>query len=260
MRWIFFPALVLGLVCAEGAWAAVAPPEAGRSLVGETSSFDVTYLGATAGRIKLRIEEGAGDTVSFVAAARTDPVFSLFYGVDNEYRSVFNERTQATASFSTKVDEKRKNGSTASSFEKGHVKVREEWKRKDEKVEVKEALVKGSASQDPLSAFLFLRSQDLRAGGEWGFRLLVGKEIVDMTARVSGEENLSTKIGEIPSWVLTVAQKKHKASAAGESQVWIAKEGDHPLLKVKAQVKIGSVILYLREYRPAPGRAAPKAL
>lgn len=244
-------------------FAAPTPPIAVSALAGETSTFDVTYLGATAGRVKFRLENSGGKTalVDYVASARTDPVFSLFYRVDNEYRSTVDIDHHQSAGFATKIDEKKRRGHTAVRFDdKRNAKSHEEWETESDKPRINDQLISGAATHDPLSAILYLRTQPLKIGDAWKFKVLVGKEILDFHIKVTGEEKLPTKIGDMPAWILTPELvRAGQASEPLSNQIWIGKEGAHPLLKLKAKLKIGSIILYLKDYKPAPAPASSEA-
>lgn len=203
------------------------------------------------------MEEGAekGSTIDYVASARTDPVFSLFYRVENEYRSQIDGKQLISSGFVTTIDEKKRKGATTVRFDRDRrANAREEWISEGEKPRVLERVLEGSATQDPLSAILYLRTQPLKLGDVWSGKVLVGKEILNFRISVTGEEKLPTKIGDIPAWVLTPeVVKPGEASEPLNNQIWIGKDGAHPLLKLKAKLKIGSVILYLRDFHPAPG-------
>lgn len=234
------------------AWADTSAPFFG----GEKTSFAITYLGATAGTVDLSIESlHAGekkDQHIYSALARTDFVFSLFYSLKNTYTSEVEGATGIPLRFTARLDESRQSGETLQIFneQKGKVRFKDNRQHKKKGLIQKEVVKDIPAgTYDVVSALFSLRRLPLSLGKKVQIPVFIGEELSYLGAEVVGEEKLPTKIGEIPSWILKpTLMKDGKEKEIPDSQLWIGKEGTHPILKIKAKVKIGSVIAYLRSY------------
>lgn len=227
---------------------------------GEKTVLSLTYLGATAGTAEISIGREAEEW-RFGVFARTDPVFSLFYSVKNRYEATVPAKNFLPLSMRATIDESKQKGFTLQEFiaaaKTASFTDRREHKKKglvvvDEKIRVPPGTL------DVVTALFALRRASLALGSEVRLPVLIGREVSDVTLKVDGQETLPTKIGPVDAWILRASVTKNGvAQNVPESQLWIAKGGEKQILKLKAKVKIGSVVAYLKSYVPGGG---PKCL
>jgi hypothetical protein len=111
-----------------------------------------------------------------------------------------------------------------------------------------------------VSTLFFVRSLPLEVGKSFDIPIFVGEESFKARVRVESEEELPTKIGRIPSYVLkpSIVSADGKLKEIPETLIWVGKTDDRPLLKVKAKVKVGSIIAYLMRYQSGRPGGAPQ--
>jgi len=152
------------------------------------------------------------------------------------------------------LDESRQEGTTSQDFDQSNKLVHFLDKRMDKKhgkIEKEFTKKISLETQDVVSAMFHLRGLPLERGKTFELPVFIGEEACQLRVEVVDKENLPTKIGDIPSFVIKPSLvKEGKVIDIPETSVWIAEEHDRALLKVKAKVKIGSIIAYLRSFEP----------
>jgi Protein of unknown function (DUF3108) len=225
---------------------------------GEKAVYQVTYFGATAGILEVETLPSSASSgrehSSFEALVRSDSIFSLFYRLKNVYQTSVDSETGAPLRFEAKLDESRQNGVTLQEFDQANHKVHFLDEREhSRKGKIHKEFVKEIApdTQDVVSTLFYVRALPLEKGKSFDIPIFVGEESYRARVEVTGEEELPTKIGNIPSYVIkpSLVSADGKVKEIPETQIWIGKENDHPLLKVKAKVKVGSIIAYLMNYQ-----------
>jgi len=230
---------------------------------GEKTSYSITYFGATAGILDLEVlppSLHASKKVSELSAkVRTDSIFSLFYRFQNLYRSSVSPVTGLPLRFVTTHDETKFGGTVVQEFDHKKKKVTHLDRRLDrnsgQKLEKTLEREIPPDVHDVLSVFFHLRSLPLAVGKSFEVPVFIGEENHRLKVAVVEETTISTKIGDVPSYVLKpFILKDGQEKEVPETFVWIAKDKHRAMVKLKAKVKIGSVVGYLRSYEP--GRVA----
>lgn len=226
---------------------------------GEKTSFSITYFGATAGILDLEVQpsvlEGGRKLTELSAKARTDSIFALFYSLKNLYRSSVDSVSGLPIRFVITHDETKFGGSVTQEFDHTKKKVTHLDRRIDRKESknLEKTLVREipAGTQDVVSVFFHLRALPLSKGKKFDVPVFIGEESCLLRLDVVEEETISTKIGEMPAYVVKpVLLKDGKEVAVPDTFIWISKAENRALLKIKAKVKIGSVVAYLRSYSP----------
>jgi hypothetical protein len=232
---------------------------------GEKASYSITYYGATAGVLDLEVLpptfEGKKKRTELAVKARTDSIFSLFYRFQNLYRSTLDAESGVPVRFSTTHDETKFSGTVTQEFDHRKNQVRHSDRRLDrssgQKIEKDLSRSIPSGTQDVVSTFYHLRTLPLEKGGTFDIPVFIGEEESLLRVEVVREEILPTKIGDVPSYVLKPSVvKQGQLKEVPETFVWIAKDKNRAMVKLKAKVKIGSVVGYLRSYEPGKALAA----
>lgn len=225
----------------------------------EKTVFSITYLGATAGSVSLGVDR-AEKAWKFSALAKTESIFIFFYSVNNAYEALTNDISFTTRHFIAHIDESRQTGTTTQLFsdKKLHFDDNRLHKKKGQILKIVDKEIPVNAL-DVLTALQSVRREELSLGKTVEREVVIGEEAVTLRLKVEAEEDLNTKIGKVPSWVMNASLIKDGApKQIPESTLWIAKSGPHQILKIKAKIKIGSVIAYLRSYQA--GNPLPNCL
>jgi hypothetical protein len=119
------------------------------------------------------------------------------------------------------------------------------------------------AMLDMQTAFLYLRSQPLANGDSHTLVVMNATNPYLATVKVVGRETVKTSAGRFPAMKCSLALNKidnagqikpHKSFKG--AHIWVADNDDRTLLKIEAQVFIGSVMLELEKLSfPAAGKA-----
>jgi hypothetical protein len=225
---------------------------------GEKATYAITYFGATAGILDVEIlapsVENGKTWAEYSAKARTDSIFSLFYSLKNVYRSTVDSSTGLPIRWVATLDETRQQGTTSQEFDQTKRRVHFRDQRVDKKKgKIDKDFTKTipTQSQDVVSAMFHLRSLPLAVGKSFEVPVFIGEEPCLLRVEVVNLEDINTKIGTVSAYVLKPSLLKDgQVKEIPDTLVWIAKDHDRALLKVKAKVKIGSIIAYLRSYEP----------
>ncbi len=256
--------LALSLLLASPGLASAAPRE-GPFHPGEKTTFAITYFGATAGILDLEVlplslEKGKAK-VELAARARTDSIFSFFYKFRNLYRSTLDPESGLSSRFIITHDETKLGGTVTVDFDQRGKKItysdRREDRKSGAKIEKTFTRTVPEGTRDVVAAFFHLRTLPLEVGKSFDFPVLIGEELHHLRVSVEKEEDLPTKIGEIPSWVLRPSLLKNGiVEEIAETFVWIARDKTRAMVKIKAKVKLGSIVAYLARFEPGkPAKA-----
>ena len=80
-----------------------------------------------------------------------------------------------------------------------------------------------------------------------------------MDIKVVGRENISVPAGEFNAIVIQpIIKSRGIFGESGHAEVWLSDDENHIMLQLKSGLKIGSLNLYLKSYRPAPARTSAK--
>ena len=119
-----------------------------------------------------------------------------------------------------------------------------EWATK-EQPSVREPLDDGS--------FLyFIRTVPLEVGQTYSFDRYFRPDRNPVTIKVLRKERVKVPAGEFDAIVIQpIIKTKGIFSQEGEAQVWLSDDRSRIMLQMKSKMKIGSINLYLKSYRPA---------
>jgi hypothetical protein len=112
---------------------------------------------------------------------------------------------------------------------------------------------------DPLddgSFLYFVRRVPLEVGRTYDFNRYFRPSANPVRIIVLRRERISVPAGDFNAIVSQpIIKTKGLFSEGGKAQVWLSDDSAHVMLQMKSSLPIGSINLYLREYRPAAGAA-----
>ncbi len=119
-----------------------------------------------------------------------------------------------------------------------------EWATK-EQPSVREPLDDGSF-------LFFIRTVPLEVGKIYTFDRYFRPDRNPVTIKVLRRERVKVPAGEFDAVVIQpIIKTKGIFSQEGEAQVWLSDDPSRIMLQMKSKLKIGSINLYLKSYRPA---------
>jgi hypothetical protein len=222
---------------------------------GERTVFDITYFGATAGKLELEVLPqkivSERSSYHFRAIASSTSVFSLFYRVNDVAESFMDSTGLFSHKFSLKLDESRQTRDVLELYDQQKRKAYywSKWDlsgkpRQNEQSEID--LV--PFTQDGLSSFFYVRTLPLELGKTYDFPMVNNGKLRTVRVTALRKEELTTRMGDFhaivvkPEVVLDGVLQSY-----GDSFIWISDDADRQILKIDAKIKVGSVIAYLRE-------------
>lgn len=106
-------------------------------------------------------------------------------------------------------------------------------------------------AQDIAAAFFALRSLPLKPGAEFKVPVFTGRHSWDMVARVGQPEELDVDAGRFSALPLDVeVHFEGKLESKRALKVWLSNDPHHALLKLQAELALGTLNAEAREYHP----------
>lgn len=107
------------------------------------------------------------------------------------------------------------------------------------------------SAQDIAAAFFTLRQQDLQPGADVKIPVFTGKHSWDMTAKVGQPEPLKVDAGRFEALPMDVeVHFQGKLQSNRSLKVWVSNDAHHALLKMQADLALGSINAEAVEYHP----------
>jgi hypothetical protein len=110
---------------------------------------------------------------------------------------------------------------------------------------------------DDGSFIYFVRSIPLNVGETYSFERYFRPDRNPVTIRVLRRERIRVPAGEFDAIVVQpIIKSRGLFSEDGHAEIWLSDDENHIMLQMKSGLKIGSLNLFLKSYRPAPARTS----
>ena len=104
---------------------------------------------------------------------------------------------------------------------------------------------------DDASFIYFVRSIPLNVGETYSFERYFIPDRNPVTIRVLRRERIRVPAGEFDAIVIQpIIKSRGLFSEDGHAEIWLSDDEKHIMLQMKSRLKIGSLNLYLKSYRP----------
>jgi len=229
---------------------------AGPFLPGEKATYQVRWSFVVGGQVAIAVEKNEAfdnqDAWHFSLSAKTLPYVDVFYKVRERIDS-YADKGMHHSLFYGKV-EKGKN--------RRDVKVVFDWRKREasfRNFDEKPRIIKLEAGTfDPLSAYFYLRGQDLDHRDSITRPVTDGKMLVLGTAKILRRERVIVPAGRFDTYVVEPDMKKvqgvFEKSKDARLLVWLTADSRHLLVKAESKVVIGAIVA---ELTSLSGTAAP---
>jgi len=261
------PILLAGLVSLLGTMPALAAPagEGDASDItrlyreGERLTYEVTYLGIRAGQATLEVRGlvslNGQQAYHLVTTARTGPVISRFFRVDDRTESYVSLDPMRALRFEKHLREGRYRHSSRTEFdhERGVASFRyldfgkvprgisglEEAERYGAYVSQEFPLTPGAL--DELSVLYYIRGLRLLSGDNLTAMVFAGKKNWELQVKVLGRESLDTVLGRRET-VMVEPLLKYEGifQQKGRMLVWITDDEERIPVRMRSEIVIGS--------------------
>jgi hypothetical protein len=215
---------------------------------GETLDYTLTWLGMSGGsaRFTIGLAPGAPDRFRITSIARSSSGFARIFRVRDEIQSFVDREQFTLIGYEKHLNErgKKKDDQTVVDREKG-VAVRRRPGKPDQEVAVSSPLF------DPLSLVYHFRRLALRPGDHVHFMVVADGKLYAVDADVTQSETLTTPAG---TYKTVAVQPQMSAGGLFRDEdsrltIWYSDDERHLPLRIRSDVKIGSITATLRSVR-----------
>jgi Protein of unknown function (DUF3108) len=227
--------------------------------VGERLVFSVEFLGFSAGSATLEIPEvvdvGRAKAFRLISESRTNSFFDKLYPVRNRYESFIDTESLCSLRYVENQQERGALRDRISDFdpEKGTASVtrfpvQKRGKPLNTAPAKTEQVPIPRFVQDVLSGLYFLRTQDLRVGGEYRVPTISGVKTYELIVHVPRRKTIRTPIGTFQTLEL-IPELKYDGLFInkGTSYVYVTDDALKMPVLLKSKIAIGSFRAVLTE-------------
>ncbi len=242
--WLVVICLIIGSVGGAVSWAEPnSPLPAVRSFqVGEQLTYEISWLNMTAGTAVMAVNDagmdGARPLAKLITTAKSRPVITKFFPVDNRVESIVDPATL----FPEHLFFKRREGKKKEDIEYA-------FHQKEGTVTVikggeTETLEMPSGTQDVISCLYYARSElSFQPGSSLTMNVFHDKKNRKLDVRVEEIETVSGPWGEVEAArVLVVMPFQGLFLNQGNIRVWFTNDDRRIPVRMKAKVIIGSIV------------------
>lgn len=241
--------LIAGAAQAEGIdqWVSVFGP-------GERTTYDVSYMGITAGKAEItvgwKMEQFGREVWPLVCVGETTSVGATMYPVKDRFITYWDPMKRQTvgADFFVHENKHRRRERYAYDFDAGEAIVVTEapgWPRSEKRLPIEQGTV------DLAAAGFSLRNIPLVIGAVHELPIFTGTKLYRMQATVVGKEQLSTALGDLEVFRVTV-NGEFSGKLATQGLMTLFYTADEKQLPVRAEAKLllGQVRIEAVKYEP----------
>jgi hypothetical protein len=243
MKW-----LPLAIVCIAATGQAATPAIDAIYVNGETLDYSLTWLKLTGGsaRFTIGIAPGAPDRFRITSVAQTTSGFARIYKVRDQIISFVDRVLFTTIQYEKHLREgsSKKNDITTVDRAQGLI-VRKRAGKPDKVVHTNEPVF------DPISLIYQFRRLDLRPGSHVHFMVTGDGKLYAVDADVVAREDITTPLGTFR----TVAVQPDMAAGGlfadedSKLTIWYSDDARHLPVRIRSDVKIGSITATLKGVR-----------
>ena len=219
---------------------------------GEWLKYEMSYSGfLTAGSATLQVEEdniNGKNVYHSTGKGWTSGMIKWFFKVDDLYESYFDKDSIKPYLFKRNIDEGgyKKNRNTTFNYKNNNAYVQDF-------IEQKDSVVPFNNVQDMLSSFYYLRNKDLsnlKKNESIKINMFLDSQVYPFKLKFLGEETMKTKFGKVKTLIFRPLVQSGRVFKAEESvTIWITADDNKIPIKMKADLKVGSLRADLESYK-----------
>lgn len=241
------------MVVAGAAWAEGSEKVISVFGPGEQTTYEVSYMGVTAGRAELtvgwKMEQFGREVWPLVCVGETTSIGAV-YPVKDRFITYWDpvERRTMGADFFVQENKFRAKERYQYDLEAGQAIVTREspgWPKTEKRVDIMQGTV------DLAAAGFSLRNFELEAGQVHELPIFTGVKLYKMKATVVGKEQLSTALGELEVYRVTVnGDFSGKLATQGLMTLYYTTDERRLPVRAEAKLLLGQVRIDVVKYEP----------
>lgn len=219
---------------------------------GETLDYTVTWLKVTGGTARMTIAPKGADQFRITSVARSSGSLGRFIKVRDEIETIVRKADFSTLRYTKRLDERGDKHTEVTSVE-GKVATRtKEGKAKT--IPVPEPVF------DPISVVYYLRTLDLEPGKSYDLTLISDGKIYTVKARVVRREVIETPAGRYSTLMVEPEMVSGGVPRDERLFIWYTDDERHIPVRIRTEVKFGSVVASLRSMQEGVTSTDPPPL
>ena len=220
---------------------------------GEYFKFRIHYGIVNAGYATLEVKDATINNKKVfhaVGKGYTTGMSKFFFKVEDLYESYFDRQTGEPYRYVRKIDEGGYTKNQEGIFNHGENRVLvKDYKRKTEKT-----ILLTDNVQDIVSSFYYLRNHPnidkLKSGESITIDMFFDEEITKFKLKYVGRQDITTKFGTVSTMVFKPLVQTGRVFKEKESlTLWISDDNNKVLIRIKADLAVGSLKADLDEYK-----------
>jgi hypothetical protein len=225
-------------------------------LAGETLDYELTWVGLTGGAMRMTIGPIPNDPahLRITSVARTNASFAFLIKVRDVIESIVNRDDLSTIRYEKHLDERgRRKDDTTIIDERRRIAMRRRPGRDTEEVIVPKPVF------DPLSLVYHLRELALEPQTVQRFNVFADGKLYTLQAQITKRESIVTPAGRFDT---VAVQPKMLAGGLfrgdGDLTIWYSDDARHVPVRIKSDLKIGSITANLKAVRSGVSSPEPE--
>lgn len=240
--------LLLSLLLA--ATTAVSAPVETIYAQGETLDYTLAWMKVTGGVARMTIAPSGDSLYRITSLARSTGGISRLFKIRDEIETTVDRSDFSTISYVKRLDERGDKMLETTTIEDG---VATRKRKKIKKIPVPRPVF------DPISVIYYFRTLELAPGKSYELTLISDGKLYTVHARVIRRENVTTPAGTFSA--LLVEPEMVSAGVQREERlfIWYSDDERHLPLRIRTEVKFGSVTATLKSVSPGVTATDPLA-
>lgn len=221
--------------------------------------YDVKWQGITVASARVEVGESSESSFKVEATAETAKVISLFYKLNFESESTFENKSLKPIHFRTFQKENSREKLREVFFSPdGLIKTKY---TNNGKIHEPTEFKTSNSTFDPISAAFLARSLPVKVGTKRKFDIFNGKHRYLIELEVEALETISFKGEEVRAFRVRPSVQK-LTDTEGEkrlkyARIWISTDERRDVLKIESQILVGKVSAVLNNFRSRPSTPQP---
>lgn len=224
-------------------------------VAGETLDFELNWLKISGGSARMTIGLVPGDPNHFrmTSIAKSSSSFAFIFKVRDAIDSIVNRDDFSTIRYEKHLNERgRRKDDTTMIDERRKIATRRRPNHDTEEIIVPKPVF------DPLSLVYHLRTLDLQPGAVHRFAVFADGKVYILVANVDRTETIGTPAGTFKT---IVVEPKMLAGGffrdEGDLTIWYTDDARHVPVRIRSDVKVGSITANLRAIRRGVANPEP---
>jgi hypothetical protein len=203
---------------------------------GETLDYNVAWLRITGGTARMTIAP-QGDAYRITSVAKSSSGFSRIFRVHDQIETIVAKSDFSTLKYTKRLEEDGDTSLEVTTVDDG---VATRVRKKIRKTNVPRPVY------DPISVIYLMRTFELAPGRAFELTLVADGKLYNVHARVIRRETITTPAGKFNTLVVEPRMESGGIEREEKLNVWYSDDPRHLPVRIRTDVKFGSVTVNLR--------------